>query len=70
MKHYCCRLKDKIKNRLIIYKNSKNLNVLINLIIKIDNCLFECCYQANPPHQNNQQHIRNGGDAIKLNSTS
>ena len=68
MEHYQQGLKDEIKNRLIIYKNSKNLNTLINLTIKINNCLFECCYQANPPQQNNQQYTENGGDAIKFNS--
>jgi len=63
-------LKNKIKNRLIIYKNSKNLNTLINLAIKIDNHLFKCYYQANTPQQTNQQHTKNGGDAIKLNNTN
>ena len=53
MKHYQQGLKNKIKNGLIIHKNPKNLNTLINLAIKIDNCFFECCYQANPPQQNN-----------------
>jgi len=43
--------------------------MLINLAIKIDNCLFKYCYQANPPQQNNQQHTENK-DAIKLNSTN
>mgnify|MGYP003741342523 FL=1 len=33
----------------MIHKDLKDLNVIINLAIKIDNCLFECCYQANPP---------------------
>jgi len=44
--------------------------MLINLVIKIDNHLFKCHYQANLPHQNNQQHTGNGGNAIKLNSTN
>jgi len=70
MKHYQQRLKNKIKNKLIIYKNLKDLNMLINLTIKIDNCLFEYCYQANLPYQNNQQHTGNRGDAIELNNTS
>jgi len=54
MEHYHQRLKNKIKNRLIIYKNFKNLNTLINLTIKIDNCLFKYWYQANTPQQTNQ----------------
>jgi len=70
MEHYCRGLKDKIKNRLMIYEDPKDLNVLINLAIKIDNCLFECCYQANTLQQTNQQHTGNGGDAMELDSTN
>jgi len=70
IEHYWQELKNKIKNRLIIYKNLKDLNVLINLTIKIDNHLFECWYQANTPQQTNQQHTENEGDAMKLDSTN
>jgi len=70
IEHYQQELKNKIKDKLMIYKNSKNLNMLINLTIKINNHLFECCYQANPPQQNNQQHTENRGNAMKLNSTN
>jgi len=56
IEHYYQELKDKVKNKLIIYKNSKNLNMLINLAIKIDNHLFKCWYQANTLQQINQQH--------------
>jgi len=70
IEHYQQGLKNKIKNRLIIYKDFKDLNALINLAIKIDNCFFECCYQANPPWQNNQQYTGNGDNAIELNSTN
>jgi len=70
IEHYHQELKDEIKNRLIIYKNSKDLNALINLAIKINNCLFECCYQDSTLRQSNQQHTGTGGDAIKLDSTN
>jgi len=70
MEHYQQGLKDEIKNRLMIHKDPKDLNALINLAIKIDNCLFECCYQANTSQQTNQQHTENGGDAMELDSTN
>jgi len=50
MEHYYQGLKKEVKNKLIIYKNSKDLNILINIAIKIDNNLFKCWaeqYQAN-----------------------
>lgn len=68
MKGYYQGLKNKVKNRLIIYKNSKNLNTLINLTIKIDNCLFE--YQVNILQQISQQHTENKEDTIELDSTN
>jgi len=70
MEHYCQGLKDKIKKGLIIYKDPKDLNALINLAIKIDNHLFECCYQDGIPRHINQQHTGNGGDAMELDSTN
>ena len=70
MEHYCQGLKDKIKKGLIIYKDPKDLNALINLAIKIDNHLFECCYQDGIPQHINQQHTGNGGDAMELDSTN
>ena len=70
MEHYCQGLKNKIKKELIIYKNPKDLNALINLAIKIDNHLFECCYQDGTPRHTNQRHTGNGGDAMELDSTN
>jgi len=70
MEHYCQELKDEIKNRLIIYEDPKDLNMLINLAIKINNYFFKCCYQANTPQQNNQQHTKNKDNAIELDSTN
>jgi len=70
MEHYHQGLKDKIKKGLIIYKDPKDLNVLINLAIKINNHLFECCYQDGTPQHINQQHTENRRDAMKLDSTN
>jgi len=70
MEHYHQGLKDKIKKGLIIYKNPKDLNALINLAIKINNHLFECRYQDGTLRQTNQWHTRNGGDAMELDSTN
>jgi len=70
MEHYCQGLKNKIKKELIIYKNPKDLNALINLAIKIDNHLFECCYQDGTPRHTNQQHTGNGRDTMELDSTN
>ena len=71
MEHYYQGLKKEVKKKLIIYKNSKDLNILINIAIKIDNNLFKCWaeqYQANILWQISRQHTKNKGDAIELNS--
>jgi len=70
MEHYRRGLKDEIKKGLMIYKDPKDLNALINLAIKIDNHLFECCYQDGTPRHTNQRHTGNGGDAMELDSTN
>jgi len=70
MEHYRRGLKDEIKKGLMIYKDPKDLNALINLAIKIDNHLFECRYQDGIPRHTNQRHTGNGGDAMELDSTN